>query len=89
MIDTLFPTAKQLALIERVNQRKIQETDNYSWPIPKRKWRRGQGNVPKNRAYYQQHREKLIAVAAEWNKLHKERRRQICREYELRKKLGL
>ncbi len=87
MIDTLFPTPKQLVIIKRVTKRvdPVQTTGH-------RTWRKGQGNVLKNRPYYLKNREKMIEKARQWNLLNKERHKEIQREYDLRRRssaLGL
>jgi len=90
MIDTLFPTPKQLVIIERITKRV--EQPKPVRVVGRRTWRKGQGNVLKNRPYYLKNREKMIEKARQWNLLNKERHKEIQREYDSRRRssaLGL
>ena len=73
MTFSLFPSDEQRAVIRKLFSER-------------RTWRKGQGNVPKNRSYYLKNRERLLARAKEWNEKNVERVREIKRAYKQRKK---
>lgn len=73
MTFSLYPSDEQRAVIRKLFSER-------------RTWRKGQGNVPKNRAYYLKNRERLLARAKEWNANNVERVREIKRAYKQRKK---